>query len=322
MVASPHFPKVSFPVEPAGYPEWRRIERWRRAEHRANGILTRELAAPNILNREAVGAVLRDPISIAGTQVASFILLKRLHAYLSEGKRELESIIGTKLCSEFCCCIRTTPYITRIEAEYIVSRTGYYSDLVDIAERWLTHPHPEAPTYPSELPGIAGGTFRQAPNLVAEVKALHNLRSPYLLAPEHPAHRTRFVSGSYLSTGFAQGQNWDLLEDTQPLSCITTGLTKLSPAWCHRTRGLGESDGAQMIADPASLREHANALWGFCQRNAPDKLYFGMLPTMLMRVANPRRFEELAKSGKIALAKLGVSQKVLPPNTYPIKLWQ
>lgn len=302
-----NFNPAHAPIIPNGYPDWRIIEESRRFQDRANIELQND------------GKNIPQGLVIVNTQVRSFMLLERLHDYLAYAHHELETIIGTKLCTECCCCIRTTPFITRIEAEYIVSVNGYYSQLVDIAEEWLVRDHIEAPTYPRELPGAVGGMMRNLPQVAAETKALHNLRSPFILAPESSIRR--YLSGPAVSGTNERGQNWDLLEDTQPLSCATSGVTKASPEWCERHSGIGESYNTRIIGDSSTVRAHAKKLWSYCEKNAPDKLYFGLLPTMLMMVANPVRFEKLAKSGRIALAKLGVVRRVFPPNTFPMTLW-
>ncbi len=249
------------------------------------------------------------------------MLLYHIRDYIAYPRHEIVSLIGTSLCNEYCCCLHTTPYITRLEAEFITSNNGFYSPLVSIAEEWLVRDHEVAPTYPSEMPGIVGGTIRQMPDIAKQTKALHNLRSPFLLAPNHVI-RNQFVSGRVISGSHEHGENWDLLAETQPLSCITTGVTKQAPAWCHRMLGIGEHDGVKRIGDSRSLQRHIRKLWSYCEKAAPDKLYFGLAPTMLLRVANPNRFMHLAKSGKIALAKLGIVAKVFPPNTYPMKYWE
>lgn len=289
----PHFP-AHINALPNDYPEWR----WR------DRVLAFEDTDPGH----------------QGRQVKGFMLLERLHDYIAEARRELEALIATKLCTEHCCCTRSTPFITRLEAEYIVSMNGYYSDLIRIAEEWLVTPHECCPTYPADQPGMAGGKLRQMPSLAQEVRVLAGLPSPYLLGRES---REQLVSGPFARTSFAhaqgayaQAENWDLLESTQPLACAVAGVFRLPPAWCHRKLGLGETVNLRVVADPSTLRQGVGHLEVLYQQE-PELAQYGLLPTMLARAGNPWKFDRLVTEGKVALAKLGLSR-----GRMPFALWE
>lgn len=260
-------------------------------------------------------------------QVQSFILLDQMHDYIAGVRRELAVGLGlgTTLCEEHCCCLHHTPLVTRLEAEYIISRTGYYSDLVRIAEEWLVAPHEQAPTYPGELPGVLGGPstpVRSVPQIGREMKALAHRRSPFLLA-EHDAGVERLVSGPWVKTSYADGsaqvrrQSWDLLEETQPLRCVVSGVFMLPPPHCTRRLGLGESATARVIADPTTLQRYYGALQ-YLYRKMPEKADYGFLPTMIVLAARPLDFKKYVDSGKVALAKLAIGSA----NAATLPLWE
>lgn len=285
---------------PADYPEHRIIDNMRRYESWRN-----------------------QNLGIQGIQVQAFMLLGKLHGYIKEARRELEMLLGTNLCEEHCCCLRKTPFVTRLEAEYIISNNGYYSDLIRVAEEWLVEDHLCASTYPVDLPAVLGGKptpMSLLPAVAGELRALANQRSPYLIA-EHSSAFEKLTIGPWVKTSYADGsavvrsQNWDLLEDTQPLTCAVSGIFTMPPEHCTRRLGLGETSGTRTIADPATLKAaYADLLKLYDQ--APDKAQYGLLPMMVMRVGNPIGFEKLVKEGKVALAKLGITQ-----GRFPFSLW-
>lgn len=249
------------------------------------------------------------------------MLLEKLHDYIAEARRELEAVIGTKLCVEHCCCVRSTPFVSRIEAEYIISRSGYYSSLVGIAEEWLLQRHECAPTYLADLPGADKGALANMPLVANEYRALARTRSPFLVVP-HGAGVERLLIGpwaknSYATGAFVQEEALDLLGETQPLVCATSGLFTSPPEWCHRAPGLGESANVRAVADPGSLKRHYAKLSELVYQRHPDKAQFGLLPAMIVRVANPMGFQRWANEGRIALAKLAVGKG--PPI---VKLWE
>lgn len=285
---------------PSDYPEWRKIDSLREYEQQKNSEL-----------------------GIQGVQVQSFMLLQKLHAYITEARRELETILGTRLCEEHCCCLRRTPFITRLEAEYIISRNGYYSDLIRIAEEWLVAPHDCAPTYPVDLPAVLGGKptpMKLLPQVAGEMRALAGQRSPYLIA-EHSSAFEKLTIGPWARTSYATGnatvhsQNWDLLDDTQPLTCAVSGVFTVPPDSCTRRLGLGETAGIRTVADPRSLKQAYGELQKLYDK-APEKAQYGLLPMMIMRCGNPLGFEKLVRQGKIALAKLGITN-----GRFPFPLW-
>lgn len=260
--------------------------------------------------------------SLQGSQVQSFIALDTCHRYIAEARREVEQIIGTKLCLEHCCCARAVPFVSRLEAEYIISCTGYYSELTRIAEEWVLTEHPEAPSYPRDLPAVVGGTsLRQLDvagnaRIAMEYRVLAATPSPYLR--DNRGHRNRLLSGRWFSSGRpGNDEALDLLGNAQPLTCAVSGVFTASPPWCQRPLGRGESGDARVLADPTSLKRYYQLLLDGTYREYPDKARFGLLPTMIYRVADPAGFERNARDGKIALAKLGIGKG--PP---PIKLWE
>lgn len=281
---------TTVPIAPEGYPLWRIWDQFKAIER-------------------------QDP-GHQGRQVRGFMLLQRLHEYCAEARRELSTLLGTALCTEHCCCTRSTPFITRLEAEYIVSQSGYYSSLICIAEDWLLTPHACAPSYPTEQPGAVGA--KMLPGIGQELRALASLPSPYLLGQESrekivigPWSRTSFATGAY-----AQAENFDLLEETQPLSCAVSGVFRLPPAWCHRKLGLGETGNLRTVADPSTLQQGV-ALLESLYHEEPELAQYGLLPTMLARAGNPWRFDALVAGGKVALAKLGLSR-----GRMPFALWE
>lgn len=288
-------------IIPQDYPEHRIIDNMRRYEAWKNKNL-----------------------GVQGAQVQAFMVLRQVHAYIAAARHELEGTLGTPLCREHCCCLRSTPLVTRLEAEYIISCNGLFSHLLEIAEDWLLTPHEAAPTYPSELPAVLGGggtPLRELPAVGREMRALANLRSPFLLA-ERDSMRERIISGPYAKTSYASGtslvhaENWDLLEETQPLTCAVSGVFKRGPDFCTRRLGIGENTNTRAIGQPDTLKAVVHELDKVYDAY-PDKAVYGLLPTMIVLAANPNHFRELVISGKVALAKVGIAT-----NKFPISLWE
>lgn len=262
-------------------------------------------------------------IGVQGVQVQAFILLRSLHAYIADARRDLENILGTRLCVEHCCCLRSTPMITRLEAEYIISSTGYYSDLLRIAEEWLLEEHACAPTRPVDLPAVLGGSpvpIAMLPQVAAEMRALAGQQSPYLIA-EHSSAFERLTVGPWARTSYATGnavvhaQNWDLLDDAQPLTCAVSGVFVVPPEHCTRRLGFGETAETRTVADPSTIKAaHKDLMKLYAQ--APEKAQYGLLPMMILRAGNPIGFEKLVRDGRVALAKLGVTR-----GKFPFPLW-
>ena len=257
-------------------------------------------------------------------QVQGFILLGQMHDYIAGARRELETCLGTPLCREQCCCLHSTPLVSRLEAEYLISRTGYYSDLVRLAEDWLLAPHEEAPSYPLDVPTAIGGTptpLRALPQVAREMRALAARRSPFVLAERNTA-RERLVSGPWAKTSYAGGtaqvhaENVDLLAQTQPLTCAVSGVFTLPPAHCTRRLGLGESGNVRIVADPTTLQHYWAALQAIYRR-VPDKAAWGFLPTLIVAAARPMQFARYVRAGKVALAKLVMADAA----TIPPRLW-
>ena len=261
-------------------------------------------------------------------QVEAFLLLGELHDYIRDAGRELAAAIGTPLCQEQCCCLHRTPFISRLEAEYIISRSGYYSQLVALAEQWLLTPHEEAPTYPGDQPQILGGTptpLALLPQIGQELRALAGMRSPFVLA-EADSGRERIVSGRFVQTSMAGGtalvhrENRDLLAgppETQPLICAVSGVFRLPPAHCTRRLGLGETAQVRLVADPRTVQRYYQELLAMYRR-LPDKAVSGLLPTMIMLAARPLQFRRHVDAGRVALAKLALGDAGL----LPIQLWE
>ena len=287
---------------PEGYPQWRWLDYLHDFEQWKN-------ANPGI----------------HGLQVQAFILLAKLHDYIAYARHELEVVLGAPLCQEHCCCLSKTPFVTRLEAEYIIANTGYYSSLLEIAEEWLLTPYEEAPTLPADIPAIAGGKavpMRELPQVAQEAKALFRMRSPFLLS-ERLTAQDRLISGPWAKTSYVDGtnlyhaENFDLLERTQPLMCAVSGVFTLPPEHCTRRLGFGETADTRTLADPATLQQGYTVLQGLYEK-APEREHYSFLPTMLVLAANPTRFATLVTSGKVALAKLAINTK----GRFPFKLWE
>lgn len=252
---------------------------------------------------------------VALDQVQAFVLLGDMHAYIKEVRRELEAQLCTTLCREHCCCLDHTPLVSVLEARYQISRAdlgaGYYSKMVEAAERWLLADHECAKTKPYDEPGAVGGKstpLANLPHVAAQMKALHRTRSPFLVV-ERASGADRLVSGAYHKTSYADGtnivhaENRDILGDTHPLACAVNGVFKLAPQHCTRRPGIGESERTRVVADPKTL-QHYHGLLMESYGKLPGVAAIGFLPTLIVQAARPVQFAQYVRAGKVALAKL------------------
>ena len=255
---------------------------------------------------------------LAERQVASFILMNQLHEYVANARHEFETSLGVKLCQEFCCCKHSTPLITRAEAEWIISRsTGHNDQLLAVAEAWLLADHDGIVTKPENTPAILGGSsVPMTPQLSAEARKLQGTRSPFHVGKDD--HQDRLSVGRVV-TRITSGQNASLLGELEPLTCATIGLFKEEPDWCWRPSGIGETDNHRAIAQSTTVRQYANLLWKFFEKD-PARSTGGFLPTMLFATARPERFQEHVNHGRIAHAKL-IQMRSVGFNQFPMQLY-
>jgi Fe-S-cluster containining protein len=212
--------------------------------------------------------------------IEAFNQLRQLHKVFDLAEEMLEEDIGKPVCISSCglCCQHNTPHWMTIEAIHAISvltGTGRYTKAMSLAEGWLLEEHQQAKTYEGMPIGWASPRVRE------EFNTLSLAQCPFLDATMRCS-----------------------IHDVRPLTCRAWGVTRDSNGTCPRAPGKGETLTQRRYIQAPVFRQIVENWREKCKKKNPTWVTAGLVPTLLFRAGNEKKFRELVKDNKIASAKI------------------
>jgi len=232
--------------------------------------------------------------------VECFQALKAVHAAYDLAAGELSRQLGVPLCVENCglCCLVNVPFSYGIEAAYAISNLIAENNLraiLDRAKDWLeenqafTEYQKDIPTKHRHLSifgTVEGGQRLEiSPELNGEINALASTPCPFLNQEKRCT-----------------------LHPYRPLTCRAFGVTRIAHRDCKRPLGRGEVAKTAYFGGmgATAIKEVLDKL--LAEDPNPIGSLSGFFPSLLYAVAKPTEYRKLARSGKIAMAKLVLTE--------------
>ena len=212
-----------------------------------------------------------------------FKALKTVHWAYDLAADQLSQRLGVPLCVEKCgLCCKNCVFCYGIEAAYAVSNLvgdGNLNQILDRVEDWLLENHKVAPTH---TPVFGGESIVINEQLDAEINRLARSWCPFLDEDKRC-----------------------LIHPYRPLVCRAFGVTRTVHRDCQRPCGKGESLNKQAYFGGLGAAEIKSVLDELVKKDPnPIGAKTGFFPSLILAIAQPARYRKLAMSGKVATAKL------------------
>lgn len=219
-------------------------------------------------------------------QVEAFTHLERLYEGLDLARDEVEQATGKPVCVEKCgaCCMVTTPVVTELEADYIISTLGTnpkFKEQVNNALNWMEY----------SIKGAKSKGLTQGDQLSEEVAITERQRCPFL----------------------AQDLSCSIHE-SRPAICRSYSVTLVPDDWCERPLGAMESRSKRAVL--SSVGPHGKFLKQLQDRAVKASISVGkhtqgFLPLWITRVMAREELKDLIEHGRVSDAKLALGKPSL-----------
>jgi Fe-S-cluster containining protein len=213
--------------------------------------------------------------------------LKALYEDFETAANQLEQTIGASICMAGCgkCCEVAVPPAYRLEALFAVSvctGNGTLKTITDLCEGWLLERHSLAPTYE----GPKYGTL--SPKVRDEFYSLLTSKCPFLATDKKC-----------------------MIHSCRPLVCRAYGVTHVpgpTVDFCPRPLGKGETSTTYAHMDLIGVKD---VFMKIAASGAKETRVCGMLPSLIFKYVQPKKWESYIADNRIASAKL-----IGLPDTY------